>query len=183
MVSEIWFCSASLEFFHHGTGKGAGKHSVLLLRRREEVVHIPKVVTHTRTSHQHVEQTVEVPRPKKINSFLIRIFFGNKTCQLKLLVVFRIGRVWFFLYWVESLQIYFHRCRCLFLCNRKNRFTFQRSWPKRVPWMRMTCFWLRGVTIISHLSNFAQMTTPTMKVSVSYVDERILEMFWKNGFI
>jgi hypothetical protein len=24
------------------------------------VVHVPKVVTHTRTSHQHVEQTVEV---------------------------------------------------------------------------------------------------------------------------
>ena len=74
MVSEIWFCSASLEFFHHGTAKGGGKHSVLLLRRREEVVHIPKVVTHTRTSHQHVEQTVEVPRKKKQHFFLSGFF-------------------------------------------------------------------------------------------------------------
>ena len=38
------------------------------------MVHIPKVVTHTRTSHQHVEQTVEVPRPKK-STFFDPFFF------------------------------------------------------------------------------------------------------------
>ena len=176
MVSEIWFCSANLEFFHHGTAKGGGKHSVLLLRRREEVVHIPKVVTHTRTSHQHVEQTVEVPRKKKQHFFLSG-FFLEENMSAETSNGFWDWQGMFFLYWVESLQIYFHRCRCLFLCNRKNRFTFQRSWPKRVPWMRMTCFWLRCVTIISHLNNCAQMRTPTMKVS--YVDGKILEMFWK----
>ena len=29
-------------------------------QRREEVVHVPKIITQTRTQHQHVEQTVEV---------------------------------------------------------------------------------------------------------------------------
>ena len=55
-----------------------GKQSVLLLRRREEVVHIPKVVTHTRTSHQHVEQTVEVRRKRNLDMFFKNPdYFGN----------------------------------------------------------------------------------------------------------
>ena len=65
-------------FYIMEPGKIVGKQSVLLLRRREEVVHIPKVVTHTRTSHQHVEQTVEVRRKRNLDMFFKNPdYFGN----------------------------------------------------------------------------------------------------------
>ena len=32
--------------------------------REEVMVHVPKIMTHTRVRHEHVEQTVEVPIPQ-----------------------------------------------------------------------------------------------------------------------
>lgn len=38
--------------------------SVSVSSRQEVMVHVPKVVTHQRVQHQHVEQTVEIPVPQ-----------------------------------------------------------------------------------------------------------------------
>lgn len=52
-------------------------------QKREEVVHVPKVVTHTRTSHQHVEQTVEAgaDRPDSVMSGAPQMIGANERSQ------------------------------------------------------------------------------------------------------